>query len=159
MAWTDIPAADVDVDSPIDEDLVAALRDNLIECRVCVLGIEVYEDTTNNTSWTTSATVYVWLPDLADQDGLQRSLTLTVELKVTGGGTGYFRLRDDGAAVNGDAPSTTSTSYEDEVSTVDFATGLKGSVRTILVQFYHSAGGGQTVEIKNENRATGVLVY
>ena len=131
MAWTDIPATDTDVDSPLDEDLFDALRDNQLECRTAHYQVDISEGTASDSSFTTIKTVTIYVPDLADYTGIQRKVIGEFEAKITAG-TATYRLLGDGNT--GTEVTSTATSFESVECEVDIDAGSAGSVVTVQLQ-------------------------
>lgn len=155
MAYTDIPDTDVDVDSPLDEDLLEDLRDNDNFLRETVFGAEIAEASTASATYVTLASFDVYLQDLPDYTGIQRSLTVRLEVKTTSG-TATYKVTDNDAAVDSTEDTTTSAGYEAIEVTLNFAAGLAGTTRTIDIKGKTSAG---TASAKIEDACTNRINY
>ena len=94
-SWTNIAAADIDVDSPGKTDTVfGAMNDNTAAARISLFGVDISEDTSTAGSFETvnSSTFHLYIPSLGDYTGIARKITLTVLVKVTSGDTGSYRI-------------------------------------------------------------------
>jgi len=143
-AYTNLTDGQVDIDSPITETLLQALRDNAAAVRVQPIyfdgsGVET------STGFTEAFDLYLTVPDIADYTGIQRRLTLSVEAYVNSG-AGQVRLRDKTNAVDGTAVDVTATGvgtfYE---IAVDIAAGLEGTSVEFAVQGLISTASQITV--------------
>ena len=139
--WNNIPDADLDLDSPgKTQDVFEYLRDNAGAVRIAILGIYMGEETDNSASYVEHTdTITLHIPDVADYTGIQRKVSVTVEVKVSAG-TGTFQLKDDATSTTGGEVTSTSTGYEDKTLTLDLDASWKGTDRTIIVQYKVSGG-------------------
>lgn len=160
MAWTDIAAGDVDIDSPIDTDLCAAIKGNLEALRMVIFGPSVEATSGTTATWSTKASVKVYVPSLATYTGIARQLTATIEGKVSAGGTAYYRLQDKASSVTGTASDgTTSTSYVPVTLQLDIDDSWVGTVRTINLQMDMDDVSGATGYLRCVNSVTWRMVY
>lgn len=155
MAYTDIPDTDVDIDSPLDEDLFEDLRDNDEAIRQNLFGVEIAEQSTASATYVTLTSFDVYLPSLPDYTGIQRSLVFEAEVRTTAG-TATYKVTDNAAAVDSTEATTTSAAYESKEVTLNFAAGLAGTIRTIDVKGKTTAG---TCYLKVAARCTSRINY
>lgn len=146
MAWVDIPTTDVDVDSPLDEDIFQKLADNDEAIRVAPVGFELPETQATSATYVTLATRYVRIPNVLST-AIQRKLVFRCQLKATAGGTMTLKITDNAAAVDSTEASSTSTSYEDKDVTLNFAESLKGTTRQIDIKGKYTTNSPGFIEI------------
>lgn len=153
-----IPDSDLNLDSPgKTQDVFEYLRDNAGAVRIAILGIYLAEETDTSASYQEHAgTIVVHVPDVADYTGIQRLISVTIEVKVSAG-TGTFQLKDDASSNVSSEVTSTSTSYEDKTLTLDLDAGWKGTDRTIIVQY--KVSGGNDVYVKAGPRYDTWLEY
>lgn len=155
--WIDVPLTDVDGDSDIAQSVLDALRKNDRALRFQLLQFTVTEATRANAAYGLMATLDpVLIPDFADYSGLQRSIDLEVEVKVTAG-TGTIQLRDDTAGTTGTEPTTVSASYEPKRTVLNIASGLKNTERTW--KLYGKCSGGGTLYVRILGPVAAILQY
>lgn len=160
MSWTDIPDTDVDVGSYGKEDLVfTRLRDQLRTLRQTLFAWLFAEATTTSGTFValTGSAITVFIPSMPSYSGLTRNVRLRFENKVSGGGTGTLRLRDQ-ASGNTSAVEVTVTSAAYVEQTLDLAidAGWVDTFRVIEVQAKTTAG---TVAARSDNRIGATLDY
>jgi len=153
-AFVDIDDNDIDVDSPLTTDVFQDFRQCDRAVRVALLGFDVSTQTFTSSSYTLLATVYVYIPDLADFDGIQRRLLLECEVKSSGGATATIKTIAD--SVSSDEPTTTSTSFVSQTITQNFDVALAGTV--VAVAIYGKIVSG-TGSFKIVDRLTALLEY
>ena len=152
-AFIDEADTDLDIDSPLTTGLFTNKRQNDRALRRALVGFHIAETTFTSTSYVTLATLYLWIPDLADFSGIQRRLLFEFEAKVTSG-TATYKIA---AAVDSDEPTQTSTSYGSKTCTLNIASAFKGTVHTLAIQAKQTGGG--TGYIKLVDRLTSLLEY
>lgn len=161
MAYTNIANTTIDLDSVIKEDWVLDMRDNIRACRVGIFGVDIVEDTSVSASYETvnNSTFYVRIPNLADYDGIQRKVELTVQLHCSTAATAYARLYDVTNAAAGAELTSTSTSYEDKLLTIDVDAGDAGAKLEYRIEFHTSTATTTTATIKAVDSMTGLVTY
>ena len=133
--WTDIVSTDVDTDSPLDEDLFQALRDNANAVRQTIFGISVSETSTTSTSFVTLHSFRINVPGLDDYTTIQRQINGEAQAKIAkAAATGTLRLEDDSTGTTGSETTFNATTYGYESLTLDVAAAWKGTTRTINIQ-------------------------
>jgi hypothetical protein len=151
--FVDLADTDVDIDSPLTTGLFENFRQCDRALRRAVMGFHIPETTFTSATYVQLAEAYIWIPDLADFDGIQRQLLFEFEAKVTSG-TATFKLV---SVVDSDEPTQTATSYTSTTCTLDIAGALKGTVLYFSVQ--GKIAGGGTGYIKSVNRLTSLLEF
>ncbi len=160
--YVNLPDTDVDIDSPQDTDLFDTLRDNIEASRICVLFIDEAEATTSVTSAGGAVlfSMLVFIPDLADYTGIDRTIYADFEGKLTGSaGTplATFWLRDNETATDGSTVTESGTSYVVKALSLS-VDSWKGTFRTIdLVAKIND--GANSAEAKAENSNAWRLEY
>lgn len=153
-AFIDIPDTDIDVDSPLTTTIFQNFRQCDRAVRVIAFGFDVAEVTFTSATYVTVATVYFYLPDLADFDTIQRRILANFEVKTSAGGTLTLKTTADG--VDSDEVTTTSTSYTSKTCTQNLASGLKGTIVQLDIKGKISAGTGY---LRSIDRLTTLLEY
>lgn len=159
LAYTAVPDTDVDIDSPVDEDLMEELRDNIDASRVAVFGVSFTERNTQGTSFSSLVTFDVTIPDLPDpQNG--RSLTVALLGKVDDGPTrtGTYRISD--GTTDGTEDTTTSATNEEMTSTITVPASWAGTTKTIQIQGkIDSSPGTEAFRVISQGRVSVELVF
>jgi len=161
MAWIEIPDTDVDVGSYCREDLVfQRLRNNLRELRRGLFPWIFAEKSTTSATFVTltGTSVELPIPNLGAYTGLVRKVRIVLDVKISGGGTGEYRLREavsgnTGTAVTG----ITATSYTPQTLEIDIDASWLDTVRTFEVQARKLSGG--TAFAQAPNRIAGTVFY
>lgn len=140
MAWTDIANADIDKDSPLDEDLYEELRDNDRELRIANVGyLGRYRS-----AWTTGSGTpyllhdhYFFMPDWERwaETGREIELGLNMQVYYTGTpslvvGVELWVDYDWTARTVGDTPAndnTTGITWEDVTGAFDLSSQVPGT--------------------------------
>lgn len=155
MVWTNIPDADVDVNSPNDEDLMGGLRDNLRAMRTTVFGYSFTEFSSSSASPVDAATiVYLYIPDVTLYTGQTKLITVPVDCKVASG-NGDVRVYDTASATGGSYVNITATSYGTILSpTLTVDASWLDTYRTIKVQIRNNSGVNTFVQAENYHAGT-----
>lgn len=156
MAWSEIPDADVDVGSVLDEDLFVRIRDNLVALRAFLFSFLFAEQTTSSGTFVDLASAQVFVPDLTDDPDVTRAATVIVEGKQASG-AGELRLKDSASGNTGSAVAVSSSSYSDKTLTLALDNAWAGTIRTLVVQGRITSGA--TLAAQSVNRVAGTLVY
>lgn len=158
MAWVDLPITDTDLDSPVKTGLLLKMRDNDRALRITVIAQEMAEQSDTVSVYTAAAfSFFLFIPDLPDYIGYQRKFTFNCEMKVSGGGTGTLKVRDNASATDSTEATTTNGTYEEKEVVLNVDSAWKGTTRTIEVWMKKSGGG--SVESQVVNRACHRLEY
>jgi hypothetical protein len=83
MAYTALADSKVDLDSPIDTDLMTALRGNQRALRLMVFPVNFAEATTTSTGYVTLATFALAIPSFPDESGVTRQVRLELDATRT----------------------------------------------------------------------------
>jgi len=158
--WNAIPDSDIDLDSPgKTQDVFQYIRDNISAARIIIFGVDLAEDTTSSTSWDTHiGSAYIHVPDVADYSGIQRVVYVPIEVKISGGATGSYRLKDLATSTVGGTETTTSATYEVVTLELDIDASWKGTDRTLKLEF-QSSDGGEVAFAKCEYRIDARMEY
>lgn len=159
MAYTTISDSQVDIDSPIDTDLMQGLRDNARELRLQVFACYVPETTRNSTSYRIASTQSVYIPDYPDETGWTKHLAIEVDLKTdNASGAAIYQLEDSSSGNTSSEVSTTFTTYQAADNSLSIPGAWAGTTRDILVKI-KNANASYTTTIKSEDRVTARLYY
>jgi hypothetical protein len=156
-AWTSIPDASIDTDSPLDEALFEDLRDNDEILRQAIIDWGISETASVGTTYVTVASRSLFVPNLADITGDTRTLVVEAQFKASAG-TASFKVTDNAAAVDSTEVTTGSTSYTSGEVTLNIDASLKGTIRTIDFKVKNS-GASDTTSLQAIDRLTSRLNY
>jgi len=161
VAWIEIPDSDIGVGSYAREDLVLQrFRNNLRELRRGLFPWIFAEASTGSSSWVplTGTTVALPIPNLASYSGLTRKVRLICDVKISGGGTGEYRLRETVSGNTGTAVTgITATSYTAQALEIAVDASWLDTVRTFEVQAQKISGG--TAFAQAPGRIAGTVFY
>lgn len=156
--WTNIPDADVDTDSFGKEDVVfQRLRDNIRASRQALIYTDEAEASTTSTTYVTAFSVPVFIPDVADHDGLTRKYIQELSVRVSAG-TGTYRIQDNASGNVGPEITSVATIYEEKDAEIDVQSSWKGTRRIFDFQQKINSGAN-TAFVKADARITGRLDY
>lgn len=159
MSYTVITDSMIDVDSPFDETLAAAYRNNIRELRFVPFCVQQAITTTTATSAATVGSFSIYIPSFSDESGWTRQIVLELEAKNSS--TSYittFQIQDQGTTTNGTSATTSSSSFVSVTSTLTVASTWAGTTRTINLRLAtNNASGSATIQ--STNRITGRMWY
>lgn len=154
--WTDIPATDVDIDSPVDEDLMLSLKQNDEANRLSLFGVYFVETTFTNTSYNTLSSHDVYIPNLTDYTGIQRTVYFEFEGQAGASETALFRVTGVGTTSN--VVTVTSTTYVSVECTISVGSTWAGSRQTFTIQKQTNPGSNNS-SARSENSVTCRVEY
>lgn len=139
--WTDIPSTDVDIDSPIDTDLMSAIRNNHRALRMDVLGVYFAATAITSAGFTAAVTTNIYVPDLPDYTGLQRKLTASFDAKADSSGD-QIQLRLSGYGTHSSVVTVTSLMYTLVTLDIDISSSYTGGAYQVKIEGKAVTGSG-----------------
>lgn len=133
MAYTTISDSQVDVDSPVDTDLMGSLRTNIRELRLQVAHLYIPESTQNAATYEIVATRSVYLPSFPAEDDWTQYYAAQVQLKTgNSSNAAYYQIEDSATGSTSSEVTTTFTTYQDVETSLSFPSSWLGTTRTFL---------------------------
>lgn len=156
VSWTTIPNTDVDAESPIDVDLMTALRDNPEAMAQGATGAPDFVGTTGAslkllTATTAAASASV---DFTDLDGTydEYVITISTAIPATDSDAFYMRVSTD----NGSTWITTSYRYTQQRFNTDGGRTFSASASTSVIGLVDDVGNGTGESVSGIIRVTNV---
>jgi len=157
MAYTTLSDSLVDIDSPVDTDLMSGLRTNIRELRLQVHHLYIAETTNNSATYETVATRSVYIPDFPAEDDWTQYYAAQVQLKTdNASNAAYYQIEDSATGSTSSEVTTTFTSYQDAETSLSIPSAWKGTTRTILHKIKNAST--DVASVKN-NGITARLYY
>jgi hypothetical protein len=144
MAWSTITNADIDVDTVVRANTLAAFRDNQFETRRFAFAWCFAETAVTETAFTAKQSLPVTFPNVEGTTGVTRQIVARIQAKVASGGqTLTLRLRDAANGTSSSEVPVTGTTFAWYSMTLAVAEPLRGTDMTIAIEG-KVASGGQT---------------